>query len=64
MTIGLSLLLTAIGAILAFAINDRIEGVDLYTAGIITMIVGIIGLFISLIVYGYGRRDERTYDRP
>ena len=49
MTIGMSLFLIAAGAILKFAITDGISGIDLGTVGVILMIVGIIGLLISLL---------------
>ena len=61
MYIGGSLALLAIGAVLSFAVSDRIEGVDLYTAGLIFMVVGALGLVISLIVSGQ-RRDDRPRD--
>jgi fluoride ion exporter CrcB/FEX len=50
MTIGAAVLITAIGAILRYAVSDSIEGVDLQTIGLILMIAGIAGLIISLIV--------------
>jgi hypothetical protein len=62
MYIGGSLVLIAVGAVMSFAIEDRISGVDLYTAGLIFMVVGAIGLLISLIVSGQDR--NRRYDPP
>ena len=58
MYIGGSLALIAVGAVLSFAVSDRLEGVDLYTAGLIFMVVGALGLVISLIVNG--QRDRRV----
>ena len=55
MYIGGSLVLIAVGAVLSFAVSDRIEGVDLYTAGLIFMVVGVLGLLISLIISGQNR---------
>lgn len=40
---------------MSFAVQDRIEGVDLYTAGIIFIVVGVLGLLISLIISGQQR---------
>ena len=57
MYIGGSLVLIAVGAVLSFAVQDRIEGIDLYTAGIIFIVVGALGLLISLIISG--QRDRR-----
>jgi len=56
MYIGGSLALLAIGAVLSFAVSDRIEGVDLYTAGLIFMAVGALGLVLSLVT-GQRRGD-------
>jgi hypothetical protein len=55
MYIGGSLALIAIGAVMSFAVSDRISGVDLYTAGLIFMVVGVLGLLISLIISGQNR---------
>lgn len=49
MGIGVSVFLLAIGAILAFAIDAEVDGIQLDTVGIILMIVGAIGLLISLV---------------
>ena len=57
MYIGGSLVLIAVGAVLSFAVSDRIEGIDLYAAGIIFMVVGALGLLISLVISG--QRDRR-----
>ena len=62
MYIGGSLALIAIGAVMSFAVSDRIEGVDLYTAGLIFMVVGVLGLLISLIISGQSR--DRRVDPP
>jgi hypothetical protein len=48
MYIGTSLFLIAAGAILKYAVTTDLSGIDLQTAGVILMIVGVIGLVISL----------------
>ena len=48
MGIGTSIFLIAVGAILRYAVNVTVEGIDLQTVGLILLIVGIIGLVISL----------------
>jgi hypothetical protein len=48
LTIGTSLFLIAVGAILKFAVTAHVEGVNLHTVGVILMIVGGIGLAIGL----------------
>lgn len=59
MSIGASIFLIAVGAILRFAVADTIDGVALGTVGVILMIVGAIGLLVTLIVYGSRRGDTR-----
>jgi Domain of unknown function (DUF6458) len=49
MALGTSLFLIAVGAILRYAVSDSLEGIDLPTIGLILMIVGIVGLLISLV---------------
>ncbi len=50
MRIGGSLLLIAVGAILKFAVHPHdTKGFDVGTAGVILMIVGAIGLLVSVI---------------
>jgi hypothetical protein len=61
-TFGGSLFLLALGAILRYAVADRIEGVDLATAGLILMLVGAVGFLIALYVT-FVRRDDRYGDR-
>lgn len=48
MGIGTSLTLLAIGAILRYAITVSVHGVLLPTVGLILMIIGFLGLVISL----------------
>ncbi len=62
MTIGGSLFLIAVGAILRYAVKDSISGIDLQTAGLILMLVGVVGLLLAL-YFTFVRRDPR-YDAP
>ncbi|HEU5206488.1 MAG TPA: DUF6458 family protein [Gaiellaceae bacterium] len=61
MGISLSILLIAVGAILAWAVNAEVAGIDIQVAGIILVVVGVIGLITSLIFWsswgGFGNRD-------
>jgi hypothetical protein len=59
MGIGVSIFLIALGAILFFATNVDLAGLDINTVGIILMVVGAIGLLWSLIVMGT-RGTRRT----
>jgi Domain of unknown function (DUF6458) len=59
--IGTSLFLIAVGAILYFAVNASISGLSIATVGLILMIVGIVGLVISLFLISSWRRGgDRT----
>ena len=44
MGIGTSLFLIAVGAILYFAVNADVSGLEISTIGLILMIVGVLGL--------------------
>lgn len=50
--IGTSLMLIAAGAILAFAVNYQLSGIDINAIGWILMLVGFIGLALSALVLG------------
>ena len=49
MGIGAGLAFIAIGAVLAFATHFTFSGIDIQTTGWILMVVGVIGLLISLL---------------
>jgi hypothetical protein len=65
MGIGTSLFLIAAGAILRYAVEDSISGINLETVGLILLIVGVVGLIISLVLLLAPRRSETvvTHDR-
>ena len=54
MGIGASVFLIAIGAILAFAVDLTVSGLDLSTIGVILMVVGAIGLVVTMLAFGGG----------
>ncbi len=62
MRIGGSLLLIAVGAILTFAVTAEVAGVDIAVVGWILMVVGAIGLLITLAMMTRRRRTDVTYD--
>lgn len=65
MRIGGSLLLIAIGAILAFAVTvQNPHGFNINTAGIILMIIGGVGLVVSAIWMMTRRRSEVVHETP
>lgn len=49
MATGTSIFLIALGAILAFAVDLTVSGVDLDAVGVILMIAGVIGVIVSLL---------------
>ena len=51
MGVGVSILLIAAGAILTWAVNATVSGLEIQTVGVILLIVGIIGLVLSLIFW-------------
>jgi hypothetical protein len=63
MYIGTSIFLIALGAILKFAVTATVAGIDIQTAGVILMVVGVIGLIVSflfLTAAGDRRRREEV----
>ena len=62
MGIGTSILLIAAGAILRYAVNADISGVELETVGLILLLVGILGLVLSLL-YEFIWSDRRARGR-
>jgi Domain of unknown function (DUF6458) len=64
MGIGTSLFLIAVGAILYFAVDASVSGLEITTVGIILMVVGVVGLLISLFFLSQPRRpSDRTVVR-
>ncbi|HSX21300.1 MAG TPA: DUF6458 family protein [Gaiellaceae bacterium] len=68
MGVGIGLLLAAAGAVLAFAVDKQVSGVNLHSVGWILLIVGIIGVALSMIFWsswagpGYWTQSRRrTY---
>lgn len=51
MSLGVSLFLVAIGAILTWAVTTEVQGIDLVAVGIILMIIGTLGFFLSLLFW-------------
>jgi Domain of unknown function (DUF6458) len=70
MGIGVSLFLIAAGAILIWGVTGEVAGVDIDAIGVILLIVGAIGILLSMIFWsswgGFGGRRRETYveERP
>ncbi|MFH5877471.1 DUF6458 family protein [Arthrobacter sp. NA-172] len=64
MRIGSSIFLIALGAIFAFAIaGDVVPYFDIHMVGYILMVVGIIGLIVSIVMFGPRRTRRVTESR-
>lgn len=63
MRIGSSLALIAIGAILAFAVTDRINDIDLTMVGYILLAVGALGVVVTLATATNNRNDGQQPPR-
>lgn len=56
MTIGASIFLIAVGAILKFAVTATVAGIDIQVVGVILMVAGGIGLLLGLFFMAQARR--------
>ena len=63
MRIGASLFLIAVGAILKFAVTKGINGVNVGAVGVILMVVGAIGLLITIAIMTTRRRTDVVHRR-
>jgi hypothetical protein len=67
MGLGIGLLLAAGGAVLAFAVNADVSGVNVHAVGWILLVVGIVGVVLSMIFWsswagpGYWTRRRGPY---
>ena len=50
MGIGLGIVLFVLGAILAFAVNYQVAGIELTTIGYILMAAGVLALLLGLVI--------------
>ena len=50
-SIGLSLFLIAVGAVLAWAVDVKVTGLDIRVIGVILIVVGVVGLLLSLLFW-------------
>ncbi len=69
MGLGVSIFLIAVGAILAFAVDAEVSGLDVQTIGWILLAVGVLGALLSMMYWsswggwgGRGRRETVVYD--
>ena len=68
MGISVSILLIAVGAILTWGVTAEAEGLDVNAIGVILLIVGLLGLVISMIFWsswgGFHRRTAYVEGGP
>ena len=64
MGIGTSIFLLALGAILTFALDATVAGVDLDVIGWILMAAGVLGLIMTTLVWGRRRSVVTTAEEP
>jgi uncharacterized membrane protein YidH (DUF202 family) len=66
MSIGTSIFLIAVGAILRYAVTFHVSGVSRPAIGLILIIAGIVGLVLSLIYMATARRQvgRGPYEEP
>ncbi len=63
MPLGTSLFLIAVGAILRFAVTFTLGGIDIQTVGLILLLLGILGLILSLLYMFVWSDRNRPVDR-
>jgi membrane protein implicated in regulation of membrane protease activity len=64
MGIGGSIFLLALGAILAFAVNANISGLDINVVGYVLMLAGLVGLILTVWFWNSRRRTVVEQSRP
>ncbi|GAA1617086.1 MULTISPECIES: DUF6458 family protein [Kribbella] len=64
MRIGPGITLVVVGAILAFAVRDRLSAVNLTALGIIMMLGGVAGIWLSYRLANQRRRTEENVIEP
>ncbi len=63
MGIGTSIFLIAVGAVLKFAVTATVSGISLATVGTILIVLGVIGLLISMVFLMQARRGDAVVTR-
>ena len=68
MGLGVGIFLAAVGAVLAFAVNTNVSGVNIHTVGWILLAVGVLGALLSLVFWsswgGVGGRRTVVDEGP
>lgn len=61
MGIGAGIFLIAVGAILTFAVNVSISGLDIAVIGVVLMLAGAVGIVLDIFLFAPRRRSRVTY---
>ncbi|MFF0368908.1 MULTISPECIES: DUF6458 family protein [unclassified Micromonospora] len=64
MGIGTSIFLIALGAILTFALDASVGGINLDVVGWILMAAGVLGLIMTTLIWGRRRAVVTTSEQP
>jgi hypothetical protein len=64
MGIGAGVFLMAVGAILTFAVDFTVSGLDIAVVGVVLMAAGAVGIVLDLAVFAPRRRRVVYQDRP
>jgi nitrogen fixation-related uncharacterized protein len=64
MTIGTSIVLIAVGAVLHWAVTAHVSWINIQTTGTVLFVVGLVGLALSVLyAFWWGARDRRDDTR-
>jgi uncharacterized membrane protein HdeD (DUF308 family) len=63
MALGTGIFLIVVGAILAFAVRDSIDAVDLTMVGYIMLAAGVVAIIVSLIANAQNRKTTHVVDQ-
>ena len=59
---AVSLLMIAAGAIMVWAVDATVSGINIHAVGVILMVIGVVGLVLSLVFWsswgGFGGADR------
>lgn len=64
MTIGGSIFLIALGAILKFAVTATVAGIDIQVVGVILMVAGALGLILGLFMMNQNNDGQPPQGPP
>lgn len=60
MSLGAGIFLVVVGAVLAFALNVQVSGIDLHLVGYILMVAGLVGVVLGIVLLTRKRQSVST----